>query len=383
MTIETNAADQLVTIRDFLRYAISRFNQAGLAFGHGASTAFDDAAYLVLEGLKLPIDTLEPFLDARLMPDERRRLADLIEARVATRKPTPYLLNRAYIQGVPFYVDERVIVPRSFIGELIHSEFFGGDEFTLIEDLSSIETVLDLCTGSASLAILAAGVFENAEIDAVDLSPDALEVAKINVAEHGLGNRIELYEGDLFAPLGDKRYDLILTNPPYVDEIAMEELPEEYRHEPEMALASGLDAIHERDAGFTGQDFLKGARAAYEMIVTAFAQGDTRTLKGLLAKDVYDDFTHVIGERQKRGETVETRFVSLDDAVIQDAGLQDQTAHVTVRFTSNLVTATRDKDGEVVDGNPDTVTEVHDVWTFARETASNDPNWKLVATGDA
>jgi len=149
------------------------------------------------------------------------------------------------------------------------------------------------------------------------------------------------------------------------------------------ALASGLDAIHERDASFTGQDFLKGARAAYEMIVTAFAQGDTRTLKGLLAKDVYDDFTHVIGERQKRGETVETRFVSLDDAVIQDAGLQDQTAHVTVRFTSNLVTATRDKDGEVVDGNPDTVTEVHDVWTFARETASNDPNWKLVATGDA
>jgi len=149
------------------------------------------------------------------------------------------------------------------------------------------------------------------------------------------------------------------------------------------ALASGLDAIHEHDASFTGQDFLKGARAAYEMIVTAFAQGDTRTLKGLLAKDVYDDFTHVIGERQKRGETVESRFVSLDEAVIQDAGLQGQTAHVTVRFTSKLVTATRDKDGEVVDGNPDTVTEVHDVWTFARETASNDPNWKLVATGDA
>ena len=243
MTLESSPADQLVTIRDYLRYAISRFNQAGLAFGHGASTAFDDAAYLVLEGLKLPIDTLEPFLDARLMPDERKRLADLIEARITTRKPTPYLVKRAYIQGVPFYVDERVIVPRSFIGELLYSEFFGGDEFTLIEDLSSVETVLDLCTGSASLAILAADVFGNAEIDAVDLSPDALEVAKINVAEHGLGNRIELYEGDLFAPLGDKRYDLILTNPPYVDEIAMEELPEEYRHEPEMALASGLDGL--------------------------------------------------------------------------------------------------------------------------------------------
>jgi ribosomal protein L3 glutamine methyltransferase len=243
VTEYTSPADQLLTIRDFLRYAISRFNQAGLAFGHGASTAFDDAAFLVLEGLKLPIDTLEPFLDARLLPEERKRLADLIEARVTTRKPTPYLLNRAYIQGVPFFVDERVIVPRSFIGELIHSEFFGGDDFALIEDLSSVETVLDLCTGSASLAILAAGVFESAEIDAVDLSPEALEVAKINVAEHGLGNRIELYEGDLFAPLGGKRYDLILTNPPYVDEIAMEELPEEYRHEPEMALASGLDGL--------------------------------------------------------------------------------------------------------------------------------------------
>jgi ribosomal protein L3 glutamine methyltransferase len=185
---DISPAEQLLTVRDFLRYAISRFNQAGLAFGHGASTAFDDAAYLVLEGLKLPIDTLEPFLDARLLPAERQRLADLIEARVTTRKPTPYLLNRAYIQGVPFFVDERVIVPRSFIGELIHSEFFGGEEFTLIDDLSSIETVLDLCTGSASLAILAAGVFENAEIDAVDLSPDALEVARINVAEHNLGN---------------------------------------------------------------------------------------------------------------------------------------------------------------------------------------------------
>jgi predicted lipid-binding transport protein (Tim44 family) len=148
------------------------------------------------------------------------------------------------------------------------------------------------------------------------------------------------------------------------------------------ALASGLDAIHGHDRDFTGQNFLKGARAAYEMIVTAFAQGDTRTLKGLLAKDIYDDFAQVIGERQKRGETVETRFVSLDGATIQDAGLQDGTAHVTVHFTSSLVTATRDKDGEVVDGNPDTVTEVQDVWTFARDTASHDPNWKLVATGN-
>jgi predicted lipid-binding transport protein (Tim44 family) len=149
------------------------------------------------------------------------------------------------------------------------------------------------------------------------------------------------------------------------------------------ALASGHDPIHEHDRDVTRQDYLKGASAAYEMIVTAFAQGDTRTLKGLLVKDVYDDFAQVIGERQKRNETVETRFVSLDKATIQDASLQGGTANVTVGFTSSLITVTRDKDGVVIDGSPDTVTDVHDVWTFARDTASHDPNWRLVATGDA
>ncbi|MCX5496470.1 50S ribosomal protein L3 N(5)-glutamine methyltransferase [Kaistia dalseonensis] len=243
MTKEIAPADQLLTVRDFLRYAVSRFNSAGLAFGHGVSTALDDAAYLVLEGLKLPIDQLEPFLDARLLADERQHLAALIEARVTTRKPTPYLVKRAYVQGVPFYVDERVIVPRSFIGELLYSDVFGGDDFTVIEDLSSIETVLDLCTGSGAIAILAANVFENAEIDAVDLSPEALDVARINVDDHKLADRIELYEGDLFAPLDGKRYDLILTNPPYVDQVAMDELPPEYLHEPAMALGSGLDGL--------------------------------------------------------------------------------------------------------------------------------------------
>lgn len=243
MTEETTAADHLVTLRDFLRYAVSRFNAAGLAHGHGASTAFDEAAFLVLEGVKLPIDQLEPYLDARLLPTERRRLAELIEARVTTRKPAAYLLNRAYVQGIPLHVDERVIVPRSFIGELLYSELFGGEDFTLVEDTASIETVLDLCTGSGAIAILAANVFENAEIDAVDLSPDALDVARINLADLDLTGRIELYEGDLFAPLEGKTYDLILTNPPYVDAIAMEELPEEYRHEPAMALGSGLDGL--------------------------------------------------------------------------------------------------------------------------------------------
>ncbi len=243
MTEALTAADHLLTVRDFLRHAVSRFCSAGLAFGHGASDAFDEAAFMVLEGLKLPIDTLEPFLDARLLPDERARLAELIEARVTTRKPAAYLLKRAYVQGIPLYVDERVIVPRSFICELLVSDIVGGDDFTIIEDTGSVETVLDLCTGSGAIAILAAEVFENADIDAVDLSPDAIEVAKINVAEHGLEGRLSLIEGDLFAPLEGKTYDLILTNPPYVDEVAMEELPEEYRHEPAMALGSGLDGL--------------------------------------------------------------------------------------------------------------------------------------------
>lgn len=243
MTEALPAADHLLTVRDFLRHAVSRFRSAGLAFGHGASDALDEAAFMVLEGLKLPIDTLDPFLDARLLPEERARLAELIEARVTTRKPAAYLLKRAYVQGIPLYVDERVIVPRSFICELLVSDIVGGDDFTIIEDTGSVETVLDLCTGSGAIAILAAEVFENADIDAVDLSPDALEVAKINVAEHGLEVRLSLIEGDLFAPLEGRTYDLILTNPPYVDEVAMEELPAEYRHEPAMALGSGLDGL--------------------------------------------------------------------------------------------------------------------------------------------
>ncbi len=237
------AAEHLLTLRDFLRYAVSRFGAAGLAHGHGASSAFDEAAYLLLEGLKLPIDQLEPFLDGRLLPEERRRLAGLIEARVSTRKPAAYLLKRAYVQGVPLYVDERVIVPRSFICELLFSELFGGEDFALVEDTGSIESVLDLCTGSGAIAVLAAEVFENADIDAVDLSPEALEVAAINVEDRGHGARISLIEGDLFAPLEGKTYDLILTNPPYVDAVAMDELPPEYRYEPAMALGSGLDGL--------------------------------------------------------------------------------------------------------------------------------------------
>ena len=237
------AATDLRTVRDFIRYGVSRFNEAGLAYGHGTGTAFDEAVFLVLETLHLPIDQLEPYLDARLTAAERSAVARIIHARVATRKPAAYLTNRAYIQGIPFYVDERVIVPRSYIGELLFSDLFGGEGFALVEDTEAVGRVLDLCTGSGCLAILAAHIFPNAEIDAVDLSPPALEVARRNVEESGFADRIGLHQGDLFAPLKGRRYDLIITNPPYVDADAMAALPPEYRHEPEMALASGEDGL--------------------------------------------------------------------------------------------------------------------------------------------
>ena len=233
--------ETLLTPRDWLRYAVSRFLAAGLAFGHGATTALDEAAFLILEGLGLPIDTLEPFLDARLLRHERARLRDLIEARASTRKPAAYLLNRAYIKGVPFYVDERVIVPRSLIGELLMTAF--AEDSGLIGDPEGVASVLDLCAGGGSLAILAARVFPNARIAAVDVSPDALEVAKRNLEDHGLRDRIALQRGDLFAPLEGKRFDLILANPPYVDAETIAGFPPEYAAEPTIAHAGGTDGL--------------------------------------------------------------------------------------------------------------------------------------------
>jgi ribosomal protein L3 glutamine methyltransferase len=231
----------LATPRDWFRHAVSRFQAAGLVFGHGAANAIDEAAFLVLEGLHLPIDALDPFADARLLIEERRRLDALIEARVATRKPAAYLLQRAYIQGVPFYVDERVIVPRSFIGELLFSGLVG--DGGLIEAPERVARALDLCTGGGSLAILAARVFPNAVIDATDLSADALAVARRNVEEHGLGERIRLVEGDLFSGLGAARYDLILANPPYVETAAVANFPPEYAAEPKLAHVGGEDGL--------------------------------------------------------------------------------------------------------------------------------------------
>lgn len=236
-------ASELVTLRDFWRYAISRFRAANLTFGHGTTTATDDAAFLVLDSLDLPIDTLDPFLDARLTMAERTLLAERIEARVATRKPSAYLTGRAYIQGIRFVVDERVIVPRSFIGEILFSEYGGEDGSLYLPDRFGVESVVDICTGSGCLAILAAGLFPNAEVDAVDLSTDALDVAGLNVTAHELEGRVTLHHGDLFAPLKGKKFDLIITNPPYVDHEEMAVLPQEYKTEPAMALDGGPDGL--------------------------------------------------------------------------------------------------------------------------------------------
>src|SRR5438067_10852544 len=224
------AADELQTLLDFVRYAVSRFLAAKLAFAHGTTDPVAEAAFLVCEALHLHPDQFEAFATARVTAAEGRKILDLIARRVTTRKPAAYLVNKVYMRGLPFYVDERTIVPRSFIGELLETHF-GGDGSeeggSLISDPAAVESVLDLCTGSGCLAILAARHFPNAEIDAVDISKDALDVAARNVAEHGLEGQIELYQGDLFKPLGEKRYDLIISNPPYVDAGGMADLPAE------------------------------------------------------------------------------------------------------------------------------------------------------------
>jgi ribosomal protein L3 glutamine methyltransferase len=236
-------ADDLLTVRDVLRRAVSRFNAAPLVFGHGADTALDEAAFLVLESLHLPVDDISPWLDARLTRAERLQLLGLIERRVTERLPAAYLVGRTYIQGVPFTVDPRVIIPRSFIGELLFRPDLFGPEGALISDLDAVERVLDLCTGSGCLAILAAHVFPNALIDAVELSDDAAAVAAHNIAASGFADRITLHRGDLYAPLDGQSYHLILTNPPYVDAAGMASLPLEALHEPRLALDGGNDGL--------------------------------------------------------------------------------------------------------------------------------------------
>ncbi len=227
------------TLRDVLRHAVTRFNTEGLFFGHGSSNAYDEAAYLLLHTLKLPIDKLDPFLDARLLPEEISALLKIIERRVVDRVPAAYITNEAWLGDFNFYVDERVIVPRSFIAELIPEQFQ-----PWVQDPWAVSDVLELCTGSGCLAILLADAFPNAQVDAVDLSKDALEVARRNVEDYQLQDRITLIESDLYAKLPKgKKYDLIVTNPPYVNSESMRQLPAEYRAEPQMALAGGDDGM--------------------------------------------------------------------------------------------------------------------------------------------
>jgi ribosomal protein L3 glutamine methyltransferase len=236
---------ELVTLLDFVRYAASRFNEAGLTFAHGTTDPVAEAAFLVCETLHLHPDQFETFATARVTAHEAKSILDLIARRVSSRKPAAYLVNKIYMRGLPFYVDERVIVPRSFIGELLDSHFGGPDDTAaaLIEDASAVENVLDLCTGSSCLAILASRRFPNAMVDAVDISKDAIEVAARNVADYGLEDRVTLHRGDLYAPLADKRYDLIIANPPYVDAEGMAGLPRECRAEPKLAFDGGADGL--------------------------------------------------------------------------------------------------------------------------------------------
>ncbi|WIW47429.1 50S ribosomal protein L3 N(5)-glutamine methyltransferase [Bradyrhizobium sp. 62B] len=235
---------ELVTLFDFVRYAVSRFVEAELAFAHGTTDPVAEAAFLVGEALHLDPEQFEAFAHARVTAAEGKTVLDLIHQRITTRKPAAYLVNKIYMRGLPFYVDERVIVPRSFIGELLDSHFGNeGAAGSLIDDPTEVERVLDLCTGSGCLAILAAHHFPNAMVDAVDISKGALEVAARNVGEYGLEDRVSLYRGDLFAPLGNNRYDLIITNPPYVDAEGMAALPPECRAEPKLAFDGGADGL--------------------------------------------------------------------------------------------------------------------------------------------
>ena len=233
-----NPPQELETLRDWLRYAVSRFNQAALSFGHGSANAYDEAVYLLLHALHLPLDRLEPFLDAKLSAAERNELAALLTRRVDDRVPAAYLTREAWLGEFRFHVDERVIIPRSFIAELMPEGLA-----PYVSDPSTIKSALDLCTGSGCLAVLLAHAFRDADIDAVDISPDALAVAQRNVSDYGLAGRINLIRSDLFDNLPSKSYDLIISNPPYVTTVDMEALPREYWHEPALALAGGDDGL--------------------------------------------------------------------------------------------------------------------------------------------
>ena len=234
--------EELLTLRDWLRWAVTRFEETGVFYGHGTDNAFDEAAWLILAALKLPRSAsdsrLDTFLDARLTVAERQRLHQLIQQRTVRRVPTAYLVQEAWLGPYRFTIDERTIVPRSYFAELLAEGFS-----PWVDDPEQIGSALDLCTGSGCLAILMADAFPDATIDAIDLSTDALAVARRNISDYGLDERIAAIESDLFAAVPDARYDLIISNPPYVTAEMMAALPAEYRHEPVMSLAAGDDGL--------------------------------------------------------------------------------------------------------------------------------------------
>lgn len=234
----TKTHNELKTVRDMIRFAVSQFNQAKLSFGHGSDSAWDEAVYLVLHTLNLPLDTLDPFLDARLLEEEKKRCLKLIDQRVKKRIPLAYLLGEAWLQGHKFIADKRVIVPRSPISELLSEQLT-----PWVIDPENTADILDMCTGSGCLAILAALAFPNATIDAVDISDYAIRLANVNVAMYGLEHQINVIQSDLFEALSHKQYDFIICNPPYVNSTSMKALPIEYQNEPELALDGGEDGM--------------------------------------------------------------------------------------------------------------------------------------------
>ncbi|MGB0846904.1 MAG: 50S ribosomal protein L3 N(5)-glutamine methyltransferase [Thiolinea sp.] len=228
---------QLCNLRDFIRWGASQFMQAELSFSHGMASALDEAAYLVLHALHLPVDTPDTYFDSRLTEREKKTVASLLLRRVTERKPAAYLTNEGWFAGLPFYVDERVLVPRSPLAEWVEKQFHPW----VAEE--QVHNVLDLCTGSGCIGIACAYAFPHAQVDLSDVSADALAVADINIQRHGLQNHVQAIESDLFAGLGNKRYDLIVSNPPYVDAEDLAAMSAEFHHEPVLGLEAGQDGL--------------------------------------------------------------------------------------------------------------------------------------------